>query len=260
MSVHDSTYKNLVKQVVGAGEFRKTRSGLCRSLFGLHATYDLLYGFPLLTTKKVQFVSVVKELLWFLRGETNISTLGCGIWNAWARSDGECGPIYGKQWRDFAGVDQIAAVIESINNDPLSRRHIVSAWNPPELDGTVLPPCHVLFQFYVRNGRYLDCQLYQRSADLALGAPFNIASYALLMMVIARFTGYTAGRLHHVIGDAHVYENHTDKLMEQVSKEAYSAPFVMIDPVVTDWQKYQPEHFSLDGYLHGKPVKYDIAV
>lgn len=265
MSIHDTTYKQLVLQVATSGEFRQTRSGPVISLFAPPpATYDLIYGLPLLTTKKMQTGSIVKELLWFLRGETNIKTLGCGIWDEWAREDGDCGPIYGKQWRDFGGVDQIKQVVDQINQDPESRRHIVSAWNPPELGDMVLPPCHLLFQFYVRRGRWLDCQLYQRSADLALGVPFNIASYAILMMLVARATGLTAGKLTHVLGDAHIYYEHREKLRVQVGRTGYSAPWLMIDPKApvhpNDWHLLKPEHFTFVNYMNHPAVSYPIAV
>lgn len=233
-------YLELIDQVLKLGEERGDRTGTGTiSLFGTQTRYPLADGFPLLTTKKVNFRAVVAELLWMLKGSTNINDLDAKIWNEWADEDGELGPIYGHQWRNwgaiyhtgqptpYPGIDQIQQAIDTIKNNPTSRRIIVSAWNPTDVPEMALPPCHLLFQFYVRNGR-LDCQLYQRSADLALGVPFNIASYALLTTLIAHECGLIPGVFVHTIGDAHVYLNHVDGLKEQLKRTPKYLPRLVL--------------------------------
>lgn len=238
-------YHKLIEQILAEGESREDRTGTgTLSLFGMQAKYDLRNGFPLLTTKKVLFSAVVRELLWFLKGSTNINddlTQHTPIWDAWADEKGELGPIYGYQWRNWPKykkvegsdlysrehVDQIQVLLDTIKKDPNSRRLIVNAWNVADLDQMALPPCHLLFQFYVINGR-LDCQLYQRSADMALGVPFNIASYCLLMMMVAQECNLTAGVFTHTIGDAHIYLNHVEGLKKQLQREMRPLPHVEI--------------------------------
>lgn len=269
-------YLDLLRQVLDHGERRTDRTGTgTLSLFGMQARFDLREGFPLVTTKKVIFESVKKELLWFLRGETNIQTLGCGIWDAWARPDGELGPIYGHQWRKWGedlaaerpGFDQIARVVEQIRRDPTSRRLLVSAWNAPEIEKMALAPCHALFQFYVAGegaSRRLDLQLYQRSADLAVGVPFNIASYALLLMMVARATGLTPGFFVHTFGDAHIYLNHVDGVRVQLEREPLPLPTVLIkkdvDLSAPGAMTLGPEDIELVGYRHHAFIKFPIAV
>jgi thymidylate synthase (EC 2.1.1.45) len=272
-------YLDLVKHVLDNGEEKKDRTGTGTiSMFGLQTKYDLRQGFPLLTTKKVNFPAVVHELLWFLRGATNIQDdLNSNIWDAWAREDGELGPIYGYQWRkwpsykavegatnadgqplyEMGHIDQISNVIESIKNNPDSRRHIVTAWNVSDLDKMALPPCHMMFQFYVVNGR-LDIQLYQRSADIAVGVPFNIASYALLNMMVAQECGLTPGIMTHTFGDAHIYLDHLDGINKQLKRTPGKLPRVEIakKPVLElgfdDFQlfDYEPQGF----------IKFPVAV
>jgi len=268
-------YLDLVRTILAEGERREDRTGTGTiSIFGLQAKYDLREGFPLLTTKKVLFDAVVRELLWFLRGSTNINddlTQHTPIWDAWADEDGELGPIYGYQWRSWPkyvkdegsglyrreGIDQIKAAIHEIKTSPDSRRIIVSAWNVADLDAMRLPPCHVMFQFYVINGR-LDCQLYQRSADLALGVPFNIASYALLMTLIARECGLTPGIFIHTLGDAHIYLNHLEGLMTQLARTPGPLPTVEIaDKPIFDLRF---EDFKILHYEPQSFIKFPVAV
>lgn len=269
-------YLDLLRQVLDHGERRTDRTGTgTLSLFGMQARFDLREGFPLVTTKKVIFESVKKELLWFLRGETNTQSLGCGIWDAWAHPDGELGPIYGHQWRKWGedlaaerpGFDQIARVVEQIRRDPSSRRLLVSAWNAPEIDKMALAPCHALFQFYVAGegaSRRLDLQLYQRSADLAVGVPFNIASYALLLMMVARATGLTPGFFVHTFGDAHIYLNHVDGVRVQLEREPLPLPTVLIkkdvDLSAPGAMTLTPDDIELVGYRHHAFIKFPIAV
>ncbi len=260
-------YLELLRHVLEHGELKPDRTGTgTRSLFGIQARYDLRQGFPLVTTKKIIFRSVVRELLWFLKGATNIHDglhPRCKIWDAWADKDGELGPIYGHQWRnwggdgDAKGVDQIAQAIELIKTQPHSRRIVVSAWNVGDLDKMALPPCHVLFQFYVAGDR-LDCQLYQRSADLALGVPFNIASYSLLMMMVAQQCGLTPGLFVHTLGDAHIYDNHVEGVKRQLSREPYPLPRVRIADKPLD--ALELEDIELIGYRHHKFIKLPVAV
>ena len=256
-------YLELVKHVLDHGRERKDRTGTgTLSIFGAQVRYDLRDGFPLLTTKKVLFAAVVRELLWFLRGSTNINddlTQHTPIWDAWADADGELGPIYGHQWRNWggSGIDQIQAAIDLIKTDPSSRRIIVSAWNVADVPEMALPPCHALFQFYVADG-HLDCQLYQRSADLALGVPFNIASYALLTHLVAAECGLKAGEFIHTMGDAHIYVNHVEGLRRQLQREPKPLPKLVLAPVPID--KIRFEDIGLAGYDHHPFIKFEVAV
>jgi thymidylate synthase len=229
--------------------------------------FNLADGFPLVTTKKVHLKSVVAELLWFLRGDTNVQWLqdhGVSIWNEWADENGELGPVYGSQWRSWKAtdgnvIDQISQAVNGIRTDPESRRLIVSAWNVGELDRMALPPCHLLFQFYVANGR-LSCQLYQRSADLFLGVPFNIASYALLTAMIAQVTGLELGDFVHVIGDAHIYDNHVDQVKLQLERAPRSLPTLQLDPSITSVFDFTPEHIVVEGYDPHPRIAAPVAV
>lgn len=256
-------YLDLVRQVLDHGERRSDRTGTgTLSVFGAQVRYDLRQGFPLLTTKKVLFPAVVRELLWFLSGSTNIHdnlTQHTPIWDAWADERGELGPIYGSQWRNWggAGIDQIRHAIDTIQKDPTSRRIIVSAWNVADLPRMALPPCHLLFQFYVADGR-LDCQLYQRSADIALGVPFNIASYALLLTMIANECGLIPGHFIHTLGDAHIYLNHIEGLKIQLQRTPYSLPAVRIAKKPLDALTF--EDIELIGYQHHPFIKFDVSV
>lgn len=259
-------YLSLVQEVLEKGEKKEDRTGTGTiSLFGMQRKYDLREGFPILTTKKVKFDGVLWELLWFLRGSTNINddlTQHTPIWDAWAAPDGELGPVYGKQWRSWEAkdgrvIDQIRQVIDMIKTNPDSRRLIVSAWNVGEIDKMALPPCHLLFQFYVVNGR-LDCQLYQRSADIALGVPFNIASYAVLMHMVAKECGLEAGIFTHTLGDAHIYLNHIEGLKEQLTRTPKKLPTLKIaDKPFWDLRF---EDFELLNYEHDPFIKFKVAV
>ncbi len=260
-------YLDLVRQVLEHGEERDDRTGTgTLSLFGLSARYDMREGFPVVTTKKVLFPAVVRELLWFLRGSTSIRdglTQHTPIWDAWADAEGELGPIYGYQWRrwpgrDGAGIDQIQRAIDLIKSDPGSRRIIVSAWNVSDLDRMALPPCHTMFQFYVQ-GRRLDCQLYQRSADLALGVPFNVASYALLTHMIANECGLVPGYFIHVLGDAHVYRNHIAGLREQLSRQVHPLPRLHLPPGVRA-DDIRFEDVELRDYVYHPFIKFEVSV
>ena len=261
-------YLNLLSRVLNDGVIKTDRTGVGTiSVFGHQSRYDLSKGFPLMTTKKLHLKSIVHELLWFLKGSTNVQYLqenGVRIWNEWAKENGELGPIYGFQWRswpDYMGgnIDQIAQVIHSIKNNPDSRRHLVCAWNVAQIDDMQLPPCHILFQFYVANGK-LSCQLYQRSADIFLGVPFNVASYALLTMMIAQVTGLQPGEFVHTLGDAHIYLNHIDQVKLQLSREPRPLPTLNINAVITDIDKFRYEDFSLTNYDPHPHIKGDIAV
>jgi thymidylate synthase len=260
-------YLDLLRHVLEHGERRTDRTGTGTiSLFGAQSRYDLREGFPLVTTKKVLFPAVVRELVWFLRGSTNVNddlTQHTPIWDAWADPDGELGPIYGHQWRswggrgDAPGIDQISEAIATIKRDPTSRRILVSAWNVADLPAMRLPPCHALFQFYVQGGA-LDCQLYQRSADLALGVPFNIASYALLTEMIARECKLTARYFIHTLGDAHIYLNHVEGVKQQLERTPYPLPrLVLADKPVLE-QRF--EDVALEGYQHHPFIKFPVAV
>ena len=256
-------YLDLLRQVLDQGERRTDRTGTGTiSLFGAQSRYDLREGFPLVTTKKVLFPAVVRELLWFLRGSTNIHDdlhAHTPIWDAWADEHGELGPIYGFQWRNWGGtgIDQIQIALDTIKKDPTSRRIIVSAWNVADLPRMKLPPCHAFFQFYVQDG-WLDCQLYQRSADLALGVPFNIASYALLLAMVAQECKLRPRHLVHTLGDAHVYLNHVEGVQLQLARAPHPLPkLVLADKPVLE-MRY--EDIALEGYLHHPFIKFAVAV
>jgi thymidylate synthase len=257
------TYLELVQHVLDHGERRTDRTGTgTLSVFGMQSRYDLRAGFPLLTTKKVLFPAVVRELVWFLRGSTNINddlTQHTPIWDAWAAPDGELGPIYGYQWRNWGGqhIDQIRGAIDTIKTDPTSRRIIVSAWNVADIPKMKLPPCHALFQFYVA-GDHLDCQLYQRSGDIALGVPFNIASYALLQSMIAQECKLTPRFFVHTLGDAHVYLNHVDGLKTQLAREPKPLPTLRLANKPTLELTF--DDITLEGYEHHPFIKFPIAV
>ena len=260
-------YLDLLGDILGNGVQRGDRTGTgTLGVFGRQMRFDLSKGFPLLTTKRVHFRSILVELLWFLRGETNVRWLrdrGCTIWDEWAGADGELGPVYGKQWRSWAApdgrvIDQIAAVQRAIRDNPNSRRHLVSAWNPADVDDMALPPCHCLFQFFVAEGK-LSCQLYQRSADVFLGVPFNIASYALLTMMMAEATGLAPGEFIHTLGDAHLYLNHLDQAKRQLTREPLPMPTVRLAPRA-DIFEFEEADVILEGYQSHKPIKAPIAV
>jgi len=261
-------YLHLLSDVLANGTDRMDRTGTgTRSLFGYQLRFDLAQGFPLLTTKKLHIRSIIYELLWFLRGDTNVRYLqehGVKIWDAWADEKGDLGPVYGSQWRSWPDgkgghLDQIANVIESIRHKPESRRHIVTAWNPAEVDEMALPPCHCLFQFYVANGR-LSCQLYQRSADVFLGVPFNIASYALLTAMVAQVTGLAPGEFIHTFGDVHLYSNHFEQAREQLQREPRPLPRLTLNPELRDIFGFQFEDFQITGYDPLPHIKAEVAV
>jgi thymidylate synthase len=230
--------------------------------------FDLADTFPLLTTKKLHTRSIIIELLWFLRGETNIAWLkenGCSIWDEWADAEGELGPVYGKQWRSWAApdgrsIDQISQLVAALKTNPWSRRHVISAWNPADVDDMALPPCHCLFQFHVSTDGKLSCQLYQRSADVFLGVPFNIASYALLTLMMAQVTGLKPGTFVHTLGDAHLYLNHLDQARLQISREPLALPRMKLNPDVQDLFAFNYSDFKLEGYQAHPSIKADIAV
>jgi thymidylate synthase len=261
-------YHDLLRLVLERGERRNDRTGVgTLSVFGAQARFDLRENFPLLTTKKLHLKSIIYELLWFLRGDTNINYLnehGVTIWDEWADESGNLGRVYGAQWRDWRGangirVDQIDKVISQIKSNPHSRRLIVSAWNPAEVDEMALPPCHVLFQFYVQNGE-LSCQLYQRSADLFLGVPFNIASYSLLTMMVAQVTDLKPGDFVHTFGDLHLYLNHIDQAREQLSRDPRRLPRMQLNPAVKNIRNFNFEDFELLNYDPHPSIKAPIAV
>ena len=261
-------YLDLLRHIKTNGTIKGDRTGTGTiSTFGYQMRFDLSQGFPLLTTKKLHLRSIIYELLWFLRGETNIQYLHdhkVTIWDEWADANGELGPIYGYQWRswptpDGGHIDQITQLIDQIRNNPNSRRLIVSAWNVAEIDKMAFPPCHSLFQFYVADGK-LSCQLYQRSADVFLGVPFNIASYALLTMMIAQVTGLTPGDFVHTLGDAHIYLNHQEQVEEQLSRTPRPLPTMKLNPEVKSIFDFQYEDFTLEGYDPYPTIKAPIAV
>ena len=261
-------YLRLVELVLGHGSVRADRTGVgTRAIFGAQARFDLRAGFPLLTTKKVHLKSIIYELLWFLRGETNTAYLhehGVSIWDEWADAEGNLGRVYGAQWRSWQApggetVDQIAAVIAEIRRAPHSRRLIVSAWNPAELGQMALAPCHALFQFFVQDGE-LSCQLYQRSADLFLGVPFNIASYALLTMMVAQVCGLKPGEFVHTFGDLHLYENHLEHARLQLTREPRPLPRMLLNPDVTRIDAFTYQDFELLDYHPHPAIKAPIAV
>ena len=260
-------YLNLLADIMADGARRGDRTGTgTLSLFGRQMRFDLAAGFPLLTTKTVHFKSIVLELIWFLGGQTNVRWLqgrGCSIWDEWADETGELGPVYGKQWRSWAtpdggSIDQIAGVLQSLREAPESRRHIVTAWNPADVADMALPPCHCLFQFYVADGR-LSCQLYQRSADVFLGVPFNIASYALLTHMIAQAVGLEPGEFILTLGDAHLYLNHLDQARRQLDREPYPFPTLRLGPQ-RDIFAFQAADVRLEGYRAHPAIKAPIAI
>jgi thymidylate synthase len=261
-------YEDFLRHVLAHGDRKTDRTGTGTvSVFGGQLRFDLQKGFPLITTKKVHLKSIIYELLWFLKGETNIAYLkenGVSIWDEWADANGELGPVYGKQWRSWEAkdgqvIDQISEAIELIKNSPDSRRIIVNSWNVGEIKQMALMPCHTMFQFYVANGK-LSCQLYQRSADLFLGVPFNIASYALLTMMMAQVCGLQPGDFVHTFGDAHIYNNHMDQVNLQLSREARPYPTMNINPNVKDIFDFKFEDFSLEGYDPHPGIKAPVAV
>ena len=261
-------YLDLLSRLLAEGTIKSDRTGTgTRSIFGQQLRIDLASGFPLLTTKKIHLKSVIYELLWFLRGDTNIQFLnehGVSIWDEWADAAGELGPVYGHQWRswpcaDGTTVDQIGTVVDEIRTNPDSRRMIVSAWNVADLPKMALPPCHLLFQFYVAEGR-LSCLLYQRSADVFLGVPFNIASYSLLTMMMAQVVDLAPGEFIHVFGDAHLYHNHVEQAREQLSRVPRSLPRIAIDPDVRSIDEFRYEHFELFDYDPHPHIAAPVAV
>jgi thymidylate synthase len=261
-------YLDLLDNILESGQKKEDRTGTGTiSLFGHQMRFDLQQGFPLLTTKKLHLKSIIYELLWFLQGDTNIKYLndhGVSIWNEWADKDGNLGPVYGHQWRswpahDGSQIDQITQVVNSIVNNPDSRRHLVCAWNVGDIDRMALPPCHILFQFYVANGK-LSCQLYQRSADVFLGVPFNIASYALLTMMMAQVTGLKPGDFVHTFGDVHIYSNHIEQVKLQLSREPRTLPTMVINPEVKSIFDFKYEDFKLEGYDPHPHIKGKVAV
>ena len=261
-------YLELLERVLTSGTERGDRTGTgTLSVFGAQMRFDLAAGFPLVTTKKLHVKSIVHELLWILSGATNVRPLqeaGVSIWNEWASPDGELGPVYGKQWRawqapDGRVIDQIADVLAQIKQNPESRRLIVSAWNPADVGQMALPPCHTLFQFYVARGR-LSCQLYQRSGDLFLGVPFNIASYALLTQMIAHVSGLAPGEFVHTLGDAHLYLNHVEQARLQLSREPHALPQLVLDSQVKDLFAFRYDHIAVEGYDPLPAIKAPVAV
>ena len=261
-------YLDLLDTILKYGVKKTDRTGTGTiSYFGYQMRFDLAEGFPLLTTKKVHLKSIIYELLWFLNGDTNVKYLqdhGVRIWNEWADTNGDLGPIYGYQWRhwrtpDGKEIDQIANIVNALKNNPDSRRHIVSAWNPADVDDMALPPCHTMFQFYVADGR-LSCQLYQRSGDSFLGVPFNIASYALLTMMMAQVCGYKPGVFVHTLGDAHIYLNHLEQVNTQLQRTPYPLPTMRINPDVKDIFSFQYEDFALENYQCHPTIKGVISV
>ncbi|GAA3412678.1 thymidylate synthase [Paenibacillus hodogayensis] len=263
-----NTYLQLCKTILDEGVRKSDRTGTGTiSLFGYQMRFDLEQGFPLLTTKKLHLRSIIHELLWFLRGETNIAYLqehGVTIWDEWADEAGDLGPVYGQQWRswpkpDGTTVDQISIVMDQIRNNPDSRRMIVNAWNVADLDRMALAPCHCLFQFYVADGK-LSCQLYQRSADVFLGVPFNIASYALLTLMMAQIAGLKPGHFVHTLGDAHIYSNHLEQVKLQLTREPHPLPVMTLNPEVTSIFDFQYDDFTLSGYDPHPRIKGEVAI
>lgn len=261
-------YHNLMRHILEFGVKKEDRTGTgTLSVFGYQMRFELEKGFPLITTKKLHTKSIIHELLWFLKGETNIRYLkenGVSIWNEWADENGELGPVYGYQWRSWQGangetIDQISQVVSQIKNNPDSRRLIVSAWNVADVNKMALPPCHAFFQFYVANGK-LSCQLYQRSADVFLGVPFNIASYALLTMMMAQVCNLKPGDFVHTLGDAHLYTNHLEQAKLQLSRDCRPMPIMRINPSIKDIFSFKFEDFELTGYDPHPHIKADVAV
>jgi thymidylate synthase len=261
-------HQELIERILASGVEKRDRTGVgTLSVFGHQMRFDLRAGFPLVTTKRMHLKSIIHELLWFLRGDTNVKYLndhGVSIWDEWADERGELGPVYGHQWRswpapDGSTIDQISQVVEAIRRYPDSRRHIVTAWNPGDVGKMALPPCHCLFQFYVAQGR-LSCLLYQRSADVFLGVPFNIASYALLTMMVAQVAHLQPGEFIHTLGDAHLYLNHLDQARLQLSRAPRPLPTMRLDPAVEDVFAFRYEHFVLEGYDPHPQIKAEVAV
>ena len=261
-------YLNLLREVRSQGVLKEDRTGTgTLSLFGRQIRFDLSQGFPAVTTKKLHLKSILYELLWFLRGDTNIGWLrqhGVSIWDEWADEKGDLGRVYGAQWRswrcpDGSTLDQIQQVVHSLRHNPDSRRHLVSAWNPGEIEEMALPPCHAFFQFYVAQGR-LSCQLYQRSADLFLGVPFNIASYAALTLMMAQVCGYQPGDFVHTFGDAHIYNNHLDQVDLQLSRQPFALPTLHLNPERRQLEEFIYEDFTLHHYEHHPAIKAPVAV
>jgi thymidylate synthase len=262
-------YHRLLRKVLEHGSYREDRTGVgAYSVFGEQSRYDLTETFPLVTTKKLHLRSIIHELLWFLKGETNVGYLRenqVTIWDEWADANGDLGPVYGAQWRGWQGspgaepVDQVARLIEGLKTNPYSRRHIVSAWNVARIDEMALPPCHCLFQFFVSGDR-LSCQLYQRSADLFLGVPFNIASYALLTLMVAQVCGLKPGEFVHTFGDLHLYANHLEQARLQLTREPRALPVMRLNPAVTVIDGFRFEDFTLEGYEPWPGIKAEIAV
>jgi thymidylate synthase len=281
---HDNPYAALLETIWYEGRTKEDRTGVgTRAMFGTRMEFDLRYHFPLLTGKKIHWKSVVEELLWFMRGETHTSTLNATIWDEWADENGDCGPIYGYQWRNWGaseklrpkynypnteyealpvpGIDQLQNVVDSLRNNPDSRRHIVSAWNVEDVDQMALPPCHLLFQFYVEDG-HLDCQMYQRSCDMFLGVPFNIASYALLTHIVAHMTGLKPGRFIWIGGDTHVYLNHEAQVMEYLSRTGKPSPKLKLRPgrIQKTLDNWEFDNFELLDYDPHPAIKAPVAV
>jgi thymidylate synthase len=256
-------YLDLLRNILENGAKKEDRTGVGTvSIFGAQVRYNLSEGFPIVTTKKIHLKSIIHELLWFLRGDTNIKYLrdnGVHIWDEWADKNGDLGPVYGKQWRDFNGVDQISNAVNTLKTNPNSRRVIVSAWNPAVVEQMALPPCHTLFQFYALENK-LSCQLYQRSADTFLGVPFNIASYSLLTMMMAQICNLQLGDFVHTMGDTHIYLNHMEQVKEQLSRTPYPLPRMKINPAVKNIFEFKYEDFELIGYQCHPSIKAEVAV
>ena len=270
MNLFDNAYHGLLQKILKEGYDKGDRTGTgTRSLFGEQLKFDLRYGFPLLTTKKVFYSGIIHELLWIISGETNIKYLqdkGVKIWDEWADEDGELGPVYGHQWRNWngdgvckKGHDQLGKVIKRIKENPNCRRQIVTAWNPDDVEEAALPPCHCFFQFNVQ-GEYLHLQMYQRSCDVFLGVPFNIASYALLLEMVAQVTGYKAGVFIHTYGDVHIYNNHFDQVEEQLGRESFPPPKLMLNRNITDIDAFIFEDITVLNYQSHSPIKADVSV
>ena len=258
-------YLDMLRYVLENGVDKMDRTGVgTRSVFGQQMRFDLSKGFPLMTTKKMHLKSIIHELLWFIKGDTNVKYLqdnGVRIWNEWADENGDLGPIYGSQWRNWngEGIDQLAQVVDKLKNNPNDRRMIVSAWNVSKIPEMHLPPCHMMFQFYTAGNR-LSCMLYQRSCDMFLGVPFNIASYALLTMMVAQVTGFEPGEFVHTLGDTHIYHNHFDQVKEQLSRRPLALPTMKINPAVRDINDFRYEDFELTDYQCYDAIKAQVAV